>query len=92
MRDAGFSAPETQLTAVGTLAAPGDPLRLEMRGGILAFVLVGGEKVAELMERCADLVGWRLRVIGKLHPSHGEHPPGLTVERWEVLAEKASGP
>ncbi|MFB3140089.1 MAG: helix-hairpin-helix domain-containing protein, partial [Candidatus Acidiferrales bacterium] len=51
----------------------------------LKFVLTGGAKAEELEGR-AELLGKRLRVTGKLHPSHADRPPGLTVERWTLAA------
>ncbi len=81
IKDAGFSAGNIELTAVGTLSRQDNLLLLELSGAVRKFVLAGGAKAEELEER-AELLGKRLRVTGKLHPSHADRLPGLTVERW----------
>ena len=95
IKDAGFSAGEIELTAVGTLGKQEDFLLLELSGAVRKFVLAGGAKAEELEGR-AELLGKRLRVTGKLHPSHADRPPGLTVERWALadptLDEKGAVP
>ncbi|MFQ5696195.1 MAG: heavy-metal-associated domain-containing protein [Terriglobia bacterium] len=83
VKDAGFSPREIEVTAVGTLNARGELLLLETGAPTRAFALAGGEKADELGQR-GDLRGQRVRVTGKLHPSHADRPPGLTVERWEA--------
>ncbi len=85
-KDAGFTSGEIEVTAVGTLVRRKDLLLLEMAGPRREFVLAGGAKAEEL-ERRGDLLGQRLRVVGKLHPSHAEQPPGLTVEIWERVSK-----
>ncbi len=82
VKGAGFTPGEIEVTAVGTLVRRKDLLLLEMVGARREFVLAGGAK-AEEVEKRADLLGQRLRVTGKLHPSHAEQPPGLTVEIWK---------
>jgi hypothetical protein len=84
IKDAGFDAGEIELTVVGTLGKQEDFLLLELSGAVRKFVLAGGAKAEEL-EGLAELLGKRLRVTGKLHPSHADRPPGLTVERWHAL-------
>ena len=81
LKSAGFGAGEIELTAVGTLSRQDDLLLLELSGAVRKFVLAGGAKAEELEGR-AELLGQRLRGTGKLHPSHADRPPGLTVERW----------
>ncbi|MEE9235054.1 MAG: hypothetical protein V3U28_06435 [Candidatus Acidoferrales bacterium] len=81
VKDAGFSPGEIEVTAAGTLRERDGLLRLEMSGPVAEFVLVEGAKVEELKKR-RDLRGQRVRVTGKLHPSHADQPPGLTVEGW----------
>ena len=88
VKDAGFSPGPIEVTAVGLLGHENDFLLLQMSGSVEGFVLAGGAKAEELTER-ADLVGKKVRVTGQLHPSHGDKPPGLTVERW-VLVKPAN--
>lgn len=81
--EAGFSAPEVEIVVVGTLWTGEDGLTLvETPGPVPIFVLAGGARLSELGER-DDLLGQPLRISGRLHPDHGEHPPGMTVEEWE---------
>ncbi len=81
IRDAGFSPREIEVTAAGTLTLEDELLLLVMPGRPRQFVLAGGAKIDEIRKR-RDLLGKRLRVSGKLHPSHADKPPGLSVERW----------
>ena len=83
VKDAGFTPGEVDVTAVGTLTSKKGWLLLETPGLVREFVLVGGAKADELKER-EDLLGQRLQVKGKLHPSHADRPPGLTVEQWRL--------
>ncbi len=82
VKDAGFTPGEVEVTAVGTLVRRKDLLLLEMAGPRREFVLAGGPRAKELENR-ADMLRQRVRVNGKLHPSHAEQAPGLTVEGWE---------
>lgn len=82
VKDAGFTPGDIEVTAAGTLAAKGDLLQLELSGPLPRLVLAGGAQTEELKKR-SDLLGQRVRVTGKLHPSHADQPPGLTVVRWE---------
>ena len=84
VRKAGFAPGEIEVTAVGRVAIEDDFLRLEMPGPVEQLVLAGGAKAEELRER-SDLIGRRLSVTGVLHPSHADKPPGITVERWELV-------
>lgn len=81
VKDAGFTPGRIEVTAVGLLRDENGLLQLQMPGAVGKFVLAGGAKAEELKER-ADLLGKKVRVTGQLHPSHGDKPPGLTVERW----------
>ncbi len=47
------------------------------------LVLAGGAKVDDLSQE-PELLSRLVRVSGKLHPSHADKPPGLTVEAWET--------
>ncbi len=84
IKDAGFSAPEVVATVVGTLAQARDRLELNVTGLNHPFVLAGGPQ-ADALKKRADLVGKKIRLTGKLHPGHGDLPPGLTVESFEPL-------
>ncbi len=86
VKDAGFTPGEIEVTATGTLVEENDELRLKMQGPAPIFVLAGGVKAEQLKGR-TDLHGKRLRVTGKLHPSHADKPPGLTVESFEPARE-----
>ena len=84
VRKAGFAPGEIEVTAAGRLTIEDDFPRLEMPGPVEQLVLAGGAKAEELRER-SDLIGRRLSVTGVLHPSHADKPPGITVERWELV-------
>ena len=84
VRDAGFTPGEVEVTAEGSLARKGDALVLETAGPVRQFVLAGGAEADELSAR-SELLGKRLRVRGKLHPSHADRPPGLTAESWTLI-------
>lgn len=88
--DAGFSAPEVSVTAVGDLVTRDGELYLETAGPAAAFLLNGAEAVTELRAQ-KDLAGQRIRLRGQLHASHADQPPGLTVEHWEIVAETEPG-
>jgi hypothetical protein len=84
VKEAGFTPGEIEVTVVGTLVSKVDMLVLQSPGAVSEFVLAGGAKADELKKR-SDLFQKRLRVAGKLHPSHADKPPGLTVERWSLV-------
>ena len=86
VRDAGFSAPEVTVTAVGRLASRDGELFLESPGAVSSFVLSGGEVISEIRSR-DDLAGQQIRVSGQLHADHADQPPGLIVEGWEVVSQ-----
>ena len=81
VRGAGFTPGEIEVTAAGMLAVENDLLRLEMPGSLPQVILAGGAKAEELGKQ-RDLIGHQVRVTGILHPSHGDKPPGITVEHW----------
>ena len=83
IEDAGFTAREVVFTADGTLVKRGEFLEMDIAGLKHPFVLAGGAKADALGKR-SDLLGKKLRVTGKLHPSHGDQPPGLTIEVFEA--------
>jgi len=84
IKDAGFSAPEVVATMAGTLAQSKDRLELNVPGLNHPFVLAGGPQ-EDALKRRADLVGKKIRLTGKLHLSHGDLPPGFTVESFEPI-------
>ena len=84
VRQAGFMPGEIEVTAVGRLTVEDNFPRLEMSGAVEQLILAGGAKAEELRER-SSLIGRRLGVTGVLHPSHADKPPGITVERWELM-------
>jgi hypothetical protein len=86
VKDAGFTPGEIEVTAAGTFIEENGLLRLKMQGPVPVFVLAGGAK-AELLKGRTDLLGKRVRVTGKLHPSHADKSPGLTVESFESARE-----
>lgn len=83
VKEAGFTPGEIEVTAAGTLVSKGEMLVLQLSGVVPEFVLAGGAKADELKNR-TELFQKKLRVTGKLHPSHADRPPGLTVERWSL--------
>ncbi len=83
VRKAGFAPGDVHVTAVGILAKTDELLALEMTGKLEKLVLAGGAKVDDLSQK-PELLGRLVRVSGKLHPSHDDKPPGLTVEAWET--------
>ena len=83
LENAGFTAAEVVVDADGTLAQRGGLLELVVPGLKYAFVLSGGTKAEELRSK-SDLLGQRLRVVGKLNLSQLEKPQ-LTVDGWTLL-------
>lgn len=91
VKDAGFTPGSIEVTAGGMLETKEDLLVLTMPGSPAVLVLAGGERAEELRGR-GELRGHRVRVRGKLHPSHGDKPPGLIVESFEVVSGEAGAP
>ena len=86
VRRTGFDPGEIRLVAVGKLGHEDDLLLLELEGPLPELVLAGGERIGELAER-AELLGREVRIGGVLHGSHGDRPPGLTVDSWEATSD-----
>ncbi len=82
IKDAGFSAPKVEVVAKGKVETFENFLALRVPGLEQPFVLEGGDKVEELKAR-PDVIGAGVIVTGFLHPSHGDKPPGLSVEKFE---------
>ncbi len=84
IKDAGFSVPEVLATVEGALVKKKDYAELDVPGLKRPFVLAGGAQAAAL-EQQSKLPGKKVRVTGKLHASHADLPPGLTVENFEPV-------
>ncbi len=84
IKDAGFSAPEVIATMTGTLVESKDFLELNVPRLNHPFVLAGGPQ-EDALKRRADLVGKKIHLTGKLHPSHADLPPGFTVESFQPV-------
>ena len=82
IQGAGFTPVGVVVTAEGTLLNSQELVVLQVPGLNHRFVLEGGTQSGTLKGR-TDLLGKRIRVTGTLHPSHGDLPPGLTVERFQ---------
>ena len=89
VRKAGFDPGEIRLVAVGKLRQEDDLLLLELEGPLPRLVLAGGEQIGELTEE-PELLGQEVRITGRLHGSHADRIPGLSVESWEGLEEDES--
>lgn len=84
IEDAGFGAGEIRIEARGSLTHNEDLLALKLPTAPHLLVLAGGEKF-DALEAAELPVGARLQVKGRLHPSHGDQPPGMTVQDWREL-------
>ncbi len=82
IRDAGFSSPEVYFTAKGKLERERDRLALKVPGLRHVFYLEGGPLLNDL-KGAGMLLSKTIQVSGKLHASHGNRPPGMTVENFE---------
>lgn len=58
-------------------------LELKVPGLVQPFVLSGGKRVDELRNEM-DLLGKNMRIVGLLHPSNADRPPGLTVDSFHA--------
>ena len=81
IKKAGFSAPKTEIVVRGSLDKHNEMLALRVPGQVQLFVLAGGEQFGALEK--AATAGRQVRITGLLHGSHGDSPPGLTVEKFE---------
>jgi len=86
VRNAGFSSPEVLFTATGKLEKEGERLALRVPGLRHVFFLEGGASFAEL-KAATTVLNKTIRVSGKLHGSHGDRPPGMTVELFESAGD-----
>ncbi len=81
IKDAGFTARDIVVTAVGTVSKASDFLKFDVPG-VRRFDLVGGARGGELSGR-SDLLGKRVRVTGRLDA--GTNPARLSVESFQPL-------
>ena len=86
IRDAGFSSPEVFFTVKGRLEKEGEWLALRVPGLRHIFFLEGGPGFAEL-KAATTFLNKTIRVSGKLHGSHADRAPGMTVEKFESAGE-----
>lgn len=86
VRDAGFTAVDIEVTAVGPVSQDGDFLVLELAHEPKGLVLSGGEHFDDLAASVEEL-GQKIRIRGMLQPSHDDEPPYLTVEVWEIVGD-----
>lgn len=81
IKDAGFTARDILVTAVGTLGKGSQFLKLDVPG-LRQFDLAGGARGGEIWRR-SDLMGKRVRVTGWLNA--GANPARLSVESFQPL-------
>lgn len=84
VREAGFSAPEVDFTARGRLQKEKNRLALHVPGIAHVFYIEGGAAWNELRGR-PELLDTMVQVSGRLHGSHEDQPPGMTVEKFEAV-------
>lgn len=80
IQDAGFTATEVTVVAVGALERADGALRLNIPGLKHPFLLTGGAKLDALATR-TDLRGKKFEITGKLRD--GKQTPALTVEDFQ---------
>lgn len=77
---------EVEVTARGEIARYENFLALRAPGSPGLFVLEGGKRIEEL-KRLPDIQNRQAKIVGLLHPEHGNRPPGLTVESFELIGD-----
>ncbi len=83
IKGAGFTSQDIVVTVEGTMSQRQGFLELKVPGLVRPFVLSGGQRVDELRNEM-DLLGKNIRIVGLLHPSNADRPPGLTVESFHA--------
>lgn len=83
IKGAGFTSQDIVVTVEGTMSQRQGFLELKVPGLVRPFVLSGGKRVDELRNEM-DLLGKNIRIVGLLHPSNADRPPGLTVESFHT--------
>ncbi len=81
IKKAGFSAPKVEIVVRGKMEKWRDMPALRAPGQPQVFVLQGGKQFEALPKTTSP--GKQVRITGMLHGSHGDSPPGLTVESIE---------
>ena len=81
IKDAGFGPGRIHVRAQGILTRQEDLLALELPSAPLLLILAGGERIDDL-RASGPALGSRIVVEGLLHPSHGDQPPGMEVQKW----------
>ncbi len=84
VNDAGFTAGEVRLTARGKLVQYDKFLALKVPTLEQVIVMEGGNRSDELRQK-SEFIGREFTVSGRLHPSHGDQPPGMTVDNWRLM-------
>ncbi len=82
IKKAGFSVPKIEIVAKGTAEKWKDMFALRVFGQQQVFVLAGGEQITAFQQKI--VAGNQVRITGIFHGSHGDAPPGLTVEKFEI--------
>ncbi len=77
---------EVEVSAKGKLERYEKFLALRAPGSPGLFVLEGGKKIEEL-KRLPNILNRQAKIVGLLHPEHGDRPPGLTVESFELIGD-----
>lgn len=83
IKGAGFTSQDIVVTVEGTMSQRQGFLELKVPGLVQPFVLSGGKRVDELRNEM-DLLGKNIRIVGLLHPSNADRPPGLTVDSFHA--------
>ena len=81
IKKAGFTPGEVDLTVQGKLSRYKEFWALEVPGLAQPLLLSRGPASGKLGKSTAPK-GRMLTVTGQLHPSHGDEPPGMTVEKF----------
>lgn len=84
IKDAGFSVPEVDVLADGTLVKKENVLELNVPGLKHPFALKGGAQGDALKKR-SSLIGKKIEISGKLERGRGKAPPGLSVESFKPV-------
>ena len=80
IQDAGFTATEVTVVAIGALERMNSGLQLTVPGLNHPFLVVSGAKLDALAKR-ADVARKRFEITGKLQQE--KHPPTLTVDDFQ---------
>ena len=81
VKNAGFTPEEVRFTVRGKLVRHEKFLALDVPGLQKLLVLERGPG-AEQLRKSEVPEGYEITVTGRLHASHGDEPPGMTVEKF----------